>query len=175
MCYLNDFLERNDFDLKNRVPKDKYIRFLENLTKEIEVDPMKVAKCVDSHSEIVMLMIVLNNSAETGGSITVAEAASKMGVSMPAASRTLKALVQKEYVERVTNKYDRRTVHIAVTEKGRAMIDGCLERLLSVINKALAEFSENEIDTMIELHGKFINAVSGAIRPTEPPSPSDNK
>lgn len=160
MCYVNEFLEKNDFELKNRIPKEKYICFLENLSREMEVNPLKIAKCTDSHSEIVMLMMVLNHTTEKGRGITVAEAASKMKVSMPAASRTLKALVSKGYVQRVSNKYDRRSIQIAVTDKGRDMIDRCLDRILSIINRALGEFSDSELDKMICLHEKFINAVT---------------
>ena len=162
MNYLSEFFEKNAGELKNRISTEKYVYFLNILSKSAKVNPISAATAESSlcHSEMVMLFTAVDYNISTGKNISVAQAANLMGVSMPAASRTLRALCEKEYVERALDKDDRRSIQISVTKKGHNMIDDCTGKFFSTVNQALLEFSDSDIEKMIDLFGKFISAAS---------------
>ncbi|HET8950877.1 MAG TPA: MarR family transcriptional regulator [Solirubrobacteraceae bacterium] len=61
--------------------------------------------------------------------LPVSELAASAGVAPPTATRMLDALVRDGIAERTPCDQDRRVVHIALTEEGRAAVQGAAERV----------------------------------------------
>ncbi len=90
-----------------------------------------------------------------GELITVVQAAAQLGVSAPAISRTLRNLESKGYITREINPDDRRSVRISVTESGTAAMTECIIDSVLIVKEALADFTDQELRTMIRLHNKL--------------------
>ncbi len=107
-------------------------------------------------SELALLHTAANFPQQNNGSlITVVQAASKLGVSAPAVSRLLKNLESKGYITREVNPDDRRSIYISVTESGIEAMTECIIKSVQIVSEALADFSEEELRTMIRLHNKL--------------------
>lgn len=70
--------------------------------------------------DCMMLMAIDHfNREKPEGLLTVSELADKTHMQMPAVSRTLKNLEERELIERTINKSDRRNTYVSLTEHGR--------------------------------------------------------
>lgn len=87
-------------------------------------------------------------------SITMKDLAQHLSITPPSATSITESLVKKEWLERITDKLDRRVVRIRITPKGRAMmrrvrksIERAWEDVLKSMNaserKHLEEFTEH--------------------------------
>lgn len=98
-----------------------------------------------------------------GEQITVVQAAAQLGVSAPAVSRTLKNLETKGYITREINPDDRRSVYITVTNNGVCAMTECITESVRIVNEALADFTDDELRTMIHLHNKLTTNMTKVI------------
>ncbi len=69
------------------------------------------------------------------GGITVSDIAAHMGVSLPAASQIISALVDAGLLERVADDNDRRMIILKITKHGHESLRTALKRLLGLIEK----------------------------------------
>ena len=76
------------------------------------------------------------------GELTVKEIASRVGMSLPAVSRAVDGLVQRQFVTRRESESDRRSREIALLPEGRDV----LERVMAARQAALAEFASQLSD-----------------------------
>jgi DNA-binding MarR family transcriptional regulator len=74
--------------------------------------------------------------------LTVKEIASRLGMSLPAVSRSVEGLVQRGLVERREHESDRRSRQIALLPQGRAV----LERVMAAREAALVAFASDLSD-----------------------------
>ena len=93
-----------------------------------------------------------------GTAASVAEIATRMGVSVPAVSRTLRSLQGKALIERAVDEDDRRSVRVTITEAGREQLRENMTRVVAALNRILAVFTEDEMRTIARLYGKFAAA-----------------
>lgn len=164
MKYLSDLLDGSEILDEKRIPSELYGRLLGDMQQLMSLCPVITSYGCASQSEIVLMHCALNYTAEHGGeNITVAQAAKQLGVPMPSVSRTLKSLTEKGFVERYSDPNDRRAVRIKVTRTGENELKNVLRHIFSVIDKAMCDFMDEEIKQMIELHGRFVNAISNAV------------
>lgn len=159
MGYLAQFTERGESFSGERVSCEKYGNFLNNLTRLMDVKHSALFECGACHSEVTLMFTALDYAADNGENITVAEAARRLGVSVPAVSRSLKGLSEKGFVKRDFDENDRRSVRIVVTETGEDKIRGFLRYAFAMLDKALAVFSDGELVQMIELQNRFVNSL----------------
>lgn len=159
MGYLTQFIEQYGLIGSGRVLGESYARFLDNLTQLMNVKQTAFSECGACHSEVMLMFTALDYAADNNKNITVAEAARRLGVSMPAVSRSLKGLSEKGFVKRVFDENDRRSVRIAVTETGEEKIQGFLSYIFATLDKALAVFSDDELKQMIEHQNRFVNSL----------------
>lgn len=157
--YLTKFTEQGGMSGAGRVSCENYARFLDNLTRLMNVKQTMLSKCGICHSEVMLMFVALDYAADNYENITVAEAARRLGVSMPAASRSLKGLSEKGFVKRGFDENDRRSVRIAVTETGEEKVRSFLRFAFATLDKALAVFSDRELVQMMELQNRFVNSL----------------
>ena len=164
MSYLTQLLNGKEILGEKRIPSELYGQLLGNMQLLTTLSPYITSCGCANQSELVLVHCALNYAQENNGeNITVAQAAKQLGVPMPSVSRTLKALSQKGFIERYSDPDDRRAVRIKVTETGESELKEHLKCVFSIFDKAMCDFSDKEIKTMIELHGRFAEAVSRVI------------
>ena len=155
--YLND----KNSEYKFRLPIEKYHGFLKNSIEFIRLDAFSSIIKDVSRSEFMLLAQAADYACTHNGvHITVADAAASIEVSSSAISRTLGGLLEKDLVERDFDKNDRRNVRIVVNEKGKKVLDNFVNEAFMIIDQALKDFSDEEIELMFELQGRFIRSVS---------------
>lgn len=164
MKYLADLLDSSEILGEKRIPSELYGRLLGNMQRLMSFGPAITSCGCASQSEIVLVHCALNYAAEHNGeNITVAQAAKRLGAQMSSVSRMLRSLSQKGFIERYSDPDDRRAVRINVTEAGENELKKYLKRIFSIFDKAMRGFSDEEIKMMIELYGRFTEAVSKVI------------
>ena len=155
-----ELLAKEKPQLFERLSQEQYVPFFRNMQdvcgagfcgKASELTPGEMSLCYCVHA-----FAIKNN----GSMPTVAEIASKLNVSVPAISRTLKNLEAKEYIHRTPDPSDRRIVHISLTEKGGTVMTENSRVIADVMDKVLAQFTDEELETMLRLHTRFTSAVS---------------
>lgn len=147
-----------------RISHEQYSAFLGSFQALLKMNPFVLAEDGLTRSEIMLLYQAMEFSRDIGGDITVAEAAKCLEVSMPAVSRTLRSLSEKGFIERNFNENDRRSVRIVVTESGKNALERFLKTVFSVLDKAMEEFTDDELMKIIELHGRFVKAIKKAAK-----------
>lgn len=161
--YLTYLLESCDIPFGRRVSSGEYGKLLGDMQRLMSVGHQIVSRGGACQSELLLMHCALDYEREHGENITVAQAAKKLVVPAPSVSRSLRSLTEKGFVERCNDPADRRAVRIRVTDKGEREFKMTLEGIFSVFAKAMSDFSDEEITTMIELHGKFIDSVYRAV------------
>lgn len=159
MKYLLDFLDEREPLARNPMSNEQRGNFLNSLIRLMNVKSNVLGECCSSHSEIMLLYVALDCFAERGEHITAAQAAKMMNVSAPSVSRTLKNLEEKGLIERGLDKNDRRSVRIVVTETGERRVNSVLNYVFTTMDKALSEFTDEELTAMVELHGKLVRSI----------------
>ncbi len=112
-----------------------------------------------SRAELILLNCALDYEHKHNENITVAETAKDLGMPMPSVSRLLRSLTEKGFVERYNDPADRRNIHIKVTESGRSELKKVLGNVISVLDRAMLDFSDEEISTMIDLRHRFTDSI----------------
>ncbi len=79
-----------------------------------------------------------------------------------ALTRVLDQLVRRGLVERRRNDDDRRSLDLSLTEKGRRSAESLLPLVVNCLNRAMENFSFEEIDTLTELLRKLGDGLSSA-------------
>lgn len=159
MDYLSKFAEQCDMFAEMRIPCGKFGEFIDDLARTMGIKQIVFSSCGVRSSEIMLIYTALEYFDRHGSFITVAEAAKSLDVSVPAVSRTLKELSEKGLAERGYDERDRRSVKIAVTKAGEQKLQGLLHRVVSILGKAVREFSDDELLCMVELHGRFVDSL----------------
>jgi DNA-binding MarR family transcriptional regulator len=103
-----------------------------------------VAELDSSFSQVKMLFLL-----EDGGEHSVKEIATKLGLSLPAASRAVDGLIQRGYVTRRESATDRRSRLIALADGGRAVIDRVMRSRLKTLEAFADELTPQERDCLI--------------------------
>ena len=143
-----------------RLSQEKYHGFLKTSIEFIRLDAFSSMIKDVSRSEFMLLAQAADYPCSHNGvHITVAEAAEKLEVSSSAVSRTLGGLLEKDLVEREFDKNDRRNVRIVVNEKGKKVLDNFVNEAFILIDRALKDFSDEEIELMFELQRRFIQSI----------------
>ena len=76
--------------------------------------------------------------------VNVKDVADSLNMSLPAMSRALDKLVQRDYVERVESEKDRRAKLVRLLPAGRAVLDEIEQARTSVVEEFTATLSDDE-------------------------------
>jgi DNA-binding MarR family transcriptional regulator len=98
-----------------------------------------VAELDSSFSQVKMLFLL-----EDGGEHSVKEIATHLGLSLPAASRAVDGLIQRDYVTRRESAQDRRSRLIALTDGGREVVERVLRARLKTLEAFADELTPEE-------------------------------
>ena len=83
-------------------------------------------------------------AVDEAGNLSVKELAEQLGISVPAASRTLECLVQRGLAVRTEDTEDRRMKRVRITDDGRALVTSLMETRLAGLDNFVASLSERE-------------------------------
>lgn len=108
-------------------------------------------------------------SDEAGNSMTVSKLANLMCLDASTVVRILNGLEEKLLVQRVRSTYDRRIVHINLTEKGSLIINDSPNIAHNLLTNGLKSLSENKLHTIALGLSQLINILDSQI-----PHPSKN-
>lgn len=105
-------------------------------------------------SAISQLRLMLEN--EPMG-VALKDLASRMQMTIPAASIMVDALVTRGYMERTPNPNDRRAVCIRLTDRGNALFDDIYARFHDQIDRRAQVLSEEELEMFTRIVEKLLN------------------
>lgn len=111
------------------------------------------------HSEIMMLKMIRMNSSETEG-VTISTLSELLEISKSAVSQAINTLENKEYVERLTTKNDRRLVYVRLTESGEQCLAKELQSFLKGMAQVFDKMGEEDTKDLLRLLKKLYLIVS---------------
>lgn len=85
----------------------------------------------------------------------VSELAELLDVSSPAVSRMLGGMEQKEYVERVVDREDRRTTYIVLRPDGERTLGQMEDRAMTLVDRIVNRLGEEDAATLIKLWSRL--------------------
>ena len=91
---------------------------------------------------------------ETPG-ITVTQLAQRLSISNPAASKMLRGLEEKGYIERLPDPEDRRITYIALSPEGRQVLDQARRQADRKASRLVAQMGEKEMEELLRLTRKL--------------------
>ena len=150
--------ERSDF-IGNQFPQDVCGKILHSMETLSSISPAGILTDI-TPSEFAVLCRAADHPKRHGSPATVAGIASLVNVSVPAVSRTLRALQQKELIERSVDETDRRNIRVTLTARGQDILEENMRRVVAKLNSILSVFSQEEMRTIAELYSKFANAMA---------------
>lgn len=110
-----------------------------------------------SFGEFMTLGAIDRFSSDKGGKlVTVAVLSEAARTSVPAMSRTLKNLEEKKFVERITDKTNRRNTNVMMTELGGQVFEKNVVIMKEYMQRVISHFSDEELELFIALHKKFV-------------------
>jgi DNA-binding MarR family transcriptional regulator len=121
-----------------------------------------------SKLEIFSMMIV-----DKRHEITMSELAEYIHAPMSTSNGVIERLVKKGYVVRDRSEADRRIVVVRLSEEGALLISGFKDMISGYLRTVLAELSEEEVKTAIEIVLKVVRGLQR--RADEGGNPGDGK
>jgi DNA-binding MarR family transcriptional regulator len=88
-------------------------------------------------------------------SASTSDVANYMGATMPAMSKTIRNLSMKGYVKQVQSQTDRRVTKLALTDKGKKIVDEVFNKKHMALKRALDEFGPEKTTQLIDLLDEF--------------------
>jgi DNA-binding MarR family transcriptional regulator len=79
-------------------------------------------------------------------------------------TRLIDQMVERGFVTRSRSEHDRRSVKLAITARGRAVVASLAPDVMNFWNKLLAGFSHDEVNTLVALLTKLVLAAEGETR-----------
>ena len=114
------------------------------LNRRSSADLFKVVDDLGSSFSQVKMLFLL----EDGGEHSVKEIATHLGLSLPAASRAVEGLIQRDFVTRRESDEDRRSRLIALSEHGREVVERLARTRLQALESFTAELTPDERDAL---------------------------
>jgi DNA-binding MarR family transcriptional regulator len=123
----------------------------------------KLFTCIDtskSNTDLTMLQIRILHVIQEKKEITMRALAELMEVKPASMTSQINILVNKEYINRINDKEDRRSVKVSLTKKGIEVYSQLHAKKMKVLNKMLANISEEEKKELIKLLEKLHLSIS---------------
>ncbi|MBQ8931738.1 MAG: MarR family transcriptional regulator [Ruminiclostridium sp.] len=111
-----------------------------------------------SESGVFLAMLQIASEQPDTELFSLGELNSYLDYTRPNLSQTINKLEDKNYVERITLKDDRRVTYIRLTDEGKKMLSDKYDSISERMNKIKIEFGEENIDKLIDLLTRFIDA-----------------
>lgn len=112
-----------------------------------------------SRIEFVILQLI-KTITDDSQSVTMSTLSERLNVSKSAVSQMINVLEDKDYVERISTKNDRRIVYVRLTELGEHSLEKALQSFLQVANQIFGRMGEKDTETLLGLLDKLYLIVS---------------
>ena len=107
--------------------------------------------------------MLLSLICDHGQAVKVSEIARKVGIPMSAVSRSLGKLEDAGYVERNTDRKDRRSILVEPTARGLELNRACMERFLQISDQVLSRYSDEAFDSFLTNWESFTSYMEEAV------------
>jgi DNA-binding MarR family transcriptional regulator len=87
---------------------------------------------------------------ESGDPLSVKELAERLGISLPTASRAVDGLVKRKLVERAEDRADRRVRRVALTGRGRRIVERIIAIRIAALERLIDSFDEEQRDKLAD-------------------------
>ena len=100
-----------------------------------------------------------NKENENYYGMKTSELTKKLCITKPATSKMLNAMEEKGYIERTSNKSDRRVVYVKLTKEGEKFLEDQNKRFENFTCKVVERMGEEDTDNLIRLFGKLYDVI----------------
>ena len=146
----SNYTMRNSVGYLMRVTTNRLLPRMEALFEDQELSFSQWTTLVALHSGITTAGDLAHNICHDAGSLT----------------RLIDQMEKRGLVTRQRSREDRRVVTLALTARGRALVEALAPRVMNFWNGLLSGFSHAEVDTLIALLTRLVLAAQGNARPS---------
>lgn len=104
-----------------------------------------------THGEFRILTLL---STHTDG-ISPGDICEMLGMTTPRISAAVAGLVKKGLVDRVTDEFDRRRIHVYITDKGTELVNRKRDELTSLFSELLEYLGEEDAHQYVRIMGRI--------------------
>lgn len=114
---------------------------------------------------ILMTMKIIESSClnnkenENYYGMKTSELTERLRITKPATSKILNDMEEKGYINRISNKVDRRVVYVKLTEEGEKFLEEQNNKFENFTYKVVEKMGEEDTDELIRLFGKLYNVI----------------
>lgn len=119
---------------------------------------LKFGNMLTGVSEIEFKTMSAISRISKSGDVKVSDIARYLELSAPAVSRTMKALEEKEYIERQTDKQDRRNTFVMLTTKGEEQQKTWMKSFEEFSEAIFARLGDEKSNQLLEDLEAFVKA-----------------
>lgn len=119
---------------------------------------LKFGNMLTGISEIEFKTMSAISRISKSGDVKVSDIARYLELSAPAVSRTMKSLEEKEYIERHTDKQDRRNTFVKLTAKGEEQLKAWMKVFEEFSEAIFARLGDEKSNQLLEDLEAFVKA-----------------
>lgn len=119
---------------------------------------LKFGNMLTGISEIEFKTMSAISRISMSGDVKVSDIARYLELSAPAVSRTMKSLEEKEYIERHTDKQDRRNTFVKLTKKGEEQQKAWMKSFEEFSEAIFARLGDEKSNKLLEDLEAFVKA-----------------
>ena len=119
---------------------------------------LKFGNMLTGVSEIEFKTMSAISRISKSGDVKVSDIARYLELSAPAVSRTMKSLEEKEYIERHTDKQDRRNTFVKLTKKGEEQQKAWMKSFEEFSEAIFARLGDEKSNQLLEDLEAFVKA-----------------
>ena len=119
---------------------------------------LKFGNMLTGVSEIEFKTMSAISRISKSGDVKVSDIARYLELSAPAVSRTMKSLEEKEYIERQTDKQDRRNTFVKLTAKGEEQLKAWMKIFEEFSEAIFARLGDEKSNQLLEDLEAFVKA-----------------
>mgnify|MGYP000975777970 FL=1 len=119
---------------------------------------LKFGNMLTGISEIEFKTMSAISRISKSGDVKVSDIARYLELSAPAVSRTMKSLEEKEYIERHTDKQDRRNTFVKLTAKGEEQLKAWMKIFEEFSEAIFARLGDEKSNQLLEDLEAFVKA-----------------
>ena len=119
---------------------------------------LKFGNMLTGVSEIEFKTMSAISRISKSGDVKVSDIARYLELSAPAVSRTMKSLEEKEYIERQTDKQDRRNTFVKLTPKGEEQQKAWMKSFEEFSEAIFARLGDDKSNKLLEDLEAFVKA-----------------
>ena len=141
-----------DINTENMSYSQKFAAIIARLHK------LKLGNMLTGISEIEFKTMSAISRISKSGDVKVSDIARYLELSAPAVSRTMKSLEEKEYIERHTDKQDRRNTFVKLTAKGEEQLKAWMKVFEEFSEAIFARLGDEKSNQLLEDLEAFVKA-----------------